>query len=634
LRRIELDGREERAMAEDEAGEAIVTGEGGVSDPAPSEKGEAVLICPKCEAENPPTLDHCEQCGAALLPGWTIRDRLGLIGTGIVGAAILVGLGYLMNTVEGVPDCCISPEQLLCMATFGLVASFAAAVRRTPEFEQYQKRALRHVEASPEQALADFAKALDTAPPKRHAEILKQRYELLAKLGRKEEAVADLAAYASHEEAHRGSKLLGDFVGVDLQQAAGVGTQQELAGLQKELVQEGALVGVGYCKHCKDAVQLDEQGRCVLCGGEVKKPRLVKPEEADAERTRIRGEKASKRRSRIALAIVAVVVLVGCGLCVGWIEWMNRLRPEDEEAQMTLVATAAPTSFEEDIFAFEYPSDWEQITEDEVDELLKTSLKGLTPDAYSYIGGVYTGGIGDCEGCAQIVLIAMKDPSLTGTLTDEEYQRVREAAEDKMGARLLDHHKAEICSLPAAESVHLGASGDTKLRDVIVVPPEPGVAYMVSCCAQEDSYDAFEAVFDRALATFQVMLPTPEPSPAAEPTADIEGCALGAVFQADVTIPDNTEFAPGEAFTKTWRVRNTGTCAWGPGYRVTFVGSDQMGGPDSAGVAVTEPGEEAEISVGLVAPEEPGRFRGDWQLCVNEEECFGDKLYVQIISGE
>ena len=35
-----------------------------------------------------------------------------------------------------------------------------------------------------------------------------------------------------------------------------------------------------------------------------------------------------------------------------------------------------------------------------------------------------------------------------------------------------------------------------------------------------------------------------------------------ATFVADVTIPDGTYINPGASFTKIWRLKNTGTCAW------------------------------------------------------------------------
>jgi hypothetical protein len=104
------------------------------------------------------------------------------------------------------------------------------------------------------------------------------------------------------------------------------------------------------------------------------------------------------------------------------------------------------------------------------------------------------------------------------------------------------------------------------------------------------------------------------------------------VFEADITVPDNTRVEVGQSFTKTWRIRNTGTCSWTQGYQWTFVDGEKMGGPDSVAVPETPPGESAEVSVSLVAPGQEGRHQGYWQMCVNESECFGTKMYVQIIS--
>ena len=35
-----------------------------------------------------------------------------------------------------------------------------------------------------------------------------------------------------------------------------------------------------------------------------------------------------------------------------------------------------------------------------------------------------------------------------------------------------------------------------------------------------------------------------------------------AQFVRDVTVPDGTTFLPGATFTKTWRLKNAGTCTW------------------------------------------------------------------------
>jgi hypothetical protein len=96
-------------------------------------------------------------------------------------------------------------------------------------------------------------------------------------------------------------------------------------------------------------------------------------------------------------------------------------------------------------------------------------------------------------------------------------------------------------------------------------------------------------------------------------------------FIADVTIPDDTTFQPGETFVKTWRLRNSGACTWTSSYSVVFFEGDSMGSP--ASFTLTEgqvdPGEELEISVELTAPQEPGTYRGDWKLRNPAGQSFG-----------
>ena len=124
----------------------------------------------------------------------------------------------------------------------------------------------------------------------------------------------------------------------------------------------------------------------------------------------------------------------------------------------------------------------------------------------------------------------------------------------------------------------------------------------------------------------------PQPTDAPEPTVDVTDCSLGATFMQDVTIPDNTEIRRGDTFTKTWRMRNTGSCAWTAGYRLTFIEGEQMGGVDAVRVPETNPGDSGDVSVGLVGPNVDGRYRGTWRMCVNGDVCFGDRVYVQVIS--
>ncbi|MBN1139308.1 MAG: hypothetical protein JXM73_22215 [Anaerolineae bacterium] len=97
-------------------------------------------------------------------------------------------------------------------------------------------------------------------------------------------------------------------------------------------------------------------------------------------------------------------------------------------------------------------------------------------------------------------------------------------------------------------------------------------------------------------------------------------------------MPDNMQVVLGKSVVKTWRVRNTGTCKWGPGYQLVFADGNDLGAHQPVDIPATEPNEEAELSVQLTAPEQPGTYRGEWRLCINQTDCFGTVLYVQIIA--
>ena len=114
--------------------------------------------------------------------------------------------------------------------------------------------------------------------------------------------------------------------------------------------------------------------------------------------------------------------------------------------------------------------------------------------------------------------------------------------------------------------------------------------------------------------------PTQGPAPTIAPTATLPppenpaDCTNAGRFISDVTIPDNSEVAIGEVFTKTWRVQNTGTCIWWEGYSVRHYSEGAFGATDSVPLPRTNPGERADISVDLLAPDIAGFYRGNFVL--------------------
>jgi hypothetical protein len=128
-----------------------------------------------------------------------------------------------------------------------------------------------------------------------------------------------------------------------------------------------------------------------------------------------------------------------------------------------------------------------------------------------------------------------------------------------------------------------------------------------------------------------VEVPPGEAEETPVPPVDGGGCTLNASYVADVTVPDDTEFAPGEAFDKAWRIRNSGTCDWGPGFSLVFVSGDQMGGGPVIPVPAVAAGSDVELGDTMTAPMAPGTYRGNWRMQSDEGVVFGSTVYVRII---
>jgi hypothetical protein len=116
----------------------------------------------------------------------------------------------------------------------------------------------------------------------------------------------------------------------------------------------------------------------------------------------------------------------------------------------------------------------------------------------------------------------------------------------------------------------------------------------------------------------------------AQPTP-ITGGIDQAEFWADVTIPDGTDFNPGDEFTKVWKLRNSGTNTWTPEYGLAFSTGEQMSAPNIVLLNVNvPPGGTTDISVDMVAPQTSGNYLGYWKMRDPLGEFFDYAVYVQI----
>jgi hypothetical protein len=107
----------------------------------------------------------------------------------------------------------------------------------------------------------------------------------------------------------------------------------------------------------------------------------------------------------------------------------------------------------------------------------------------------------------------------------------------------------------------------------------------------------------------------------------------GLSFVSDVTIPDNTPVTAGQAFTKTWKVKNAGSCAWDAGFKFAFTGGEQMGGAAYTLPSAVAAGAVTDISVAMTAPSKTGTLRGNWRMSTAAGQFFGDEVYVQVVVG-
>jgi ABC-type amino acid transport substrate-binding protein len=126
------------------------------------------------------------------------------------------------------------------------------------------------------------------------------------------------------------------------------------------------------------------------------------------------------------------------------------------------------------------------------------------------------------------------------------------------------------------------------------------------------------------------------------PTLTPPVCVNGMKFVEDITIADNNMknppyIKPGESFVKIWRVKNTGTCNWTPNYHLVYaygnVFGAQMNGQRITIPLNVAPGQVVDLTVNLVAPQEPMVYQGFWQMETDTGSRFGQAIWVAITTN-
>jgi hypothetical protein len=117
--------------------------------------------------------------------------------------------------------------------------------------------------------------------------------------------------------------------------------------------------------------------------------------------------------------------------------------------------------------------------------------------------------------------------------------------------------------------------------------------------------------------------------PGSKPTATDVGCYSSALVSE--TIPAGSRMTPGEAFEKTWTIKNTGTCDWTRDFFFDYVGGYDFQGADR--VRITKkitPGSTVEISMSIDAPNDPDTYTGSWQMATDGGNFFGQIFTIDI----
>ena len=158
---------------------------------------------------------------------------------------------------------------------------------------------------------------------------------------------------------------------------------------------------------------------------------------------------------------------------------------------------------------------------------------------------------------------------------------------------------------------------------------ETSAAQVTEANAQTLTVEAYEQT---SIAVAQTANVTPTPIPTidrtrpsnATPTRhpDCDTASAGSPF--DVTIRDNTEMAPGENFTKTWRLVNAGSCKWTRLYKLVFFSGNSLEANFEQNLSgEVLPGSSIDLSVAMVAPFTTGIYQSNWMLQNEKGELFG-----------
>lgn len=242
-----------------------------------------MVECIQCKHMNPAERKTCSYCASDLLPDMRRVERI----LTMTAALVMGGLcAYLAALLSSRGSSLALP--LIVLAAALPLAGLYNAVRGYPLHERYARRGRRHIALDPQQASADFAAAIQAAPPAQKTRLTRERTALNEKLGLADNQRSDLAnavralnqsmlAAATEEKPGLLKDLAGlhaelgdtqsetrallaaiyatETLSVKTPEGAGNEPGQVLAERQ-ELMRQGRVAAFGFCPACQRQVEL------------------------------------------------------------------------------------------------------------------------------------------------------------------------------------------------------------------------------------------------------------------------------------------------------------------------------------------------------------------------------------------
>jgi hypothetical protein len=126
------------------------------------------------------------------------------------------------------------------------------------------------------------------------------------------------------------------------------------------------------------------------------------------------------------------------------------------------------------------------------------------------------------------------------------------------------------------------------------------------------------------------------PTQIVSPTLHVTGTLTTAVTTDQAqwvsqSVADGANFAPGETFTMTWRLKNVGTSTWTPAYMIRFFSGNAFGASNEITLGrEVPPGESIDITIKMKAPNTLGGYRSDWVMSNSYRRNFNAPVFLKI----